>query len=76
MDLLSLSTSEGESDEESLSNLKRVGIFGQIVCLLLGAGFFNIVYFHPELCGRFSDFANVFQIGWFNHQPILSFKSH
>ena len=35
VDLLSLSTSEGESDEESLSNLKRVGIFGQIVCLLL-----------------------------------------
>ena len=26
-------------------------------------------YFHPELWGRFPNLPNIFQWGWFNHQP-------
>ena len=30
----------------------------------------NILYFHPYL-GKWSKLTNIFQMGWFNHQPAL-----
>ena len=36
---------------------------------MLGGGNSNILYFHPELCGRWTHFdEHIFQMGWFNHQ--------
>ena len=35
----------------------------------LGGGNPIIFYFHPETWGRFPFLTNIFQMGWFNHQP-------
>ena len=32
----------------------------------------NIFYFHPYL-GKISNLTNIFQMGWFNHQPVVHF---
>ena len=29
----------------------------------------HIFYFHPYL-GKISNLTNIFQMGWFNHQPV------
>ncbi len=34
----------------------------------------NIFYFHPYL-GKWSNLTNIFQMGWFNHQPVKDFSS-
>ena len=34
----------------------------------LGGGFKYFLYFHPYL-GKWSNLTNIFQMGWFNHQP-------
>ena len=34
----------------------------------LGGGFIHIFYFHPCL-GKIPILTNIFQMGWFNHQP-------
>ena len=41
--------------------LKRVGRMDKSCVWLLGAGFFNIVYFHPEFWGRFSILSILFR---------------
>ena len=53
---------------------KRVGRMDK-PCLLLSAGF-RCLLFSPRTLGKISNFANIFQIGWFNHQPVSSLKSH
>ena len=40
----------------------------------LGGGNSNIFYFHPENWGKIPIFINTFQMGWFNHQPDISFQ--
>ena len=34
----------------------------------------NIFNFHPYL-GKISNFTNIFQMGWFNHQPVMMRES-
>ena len=42
--------------------------------VLLGGGFRYFLYFHPYL-GKWSNFTNIFQKGWFNHQlDVLPWK--
>jgi len=31
----------------------------------------NIFYFHPYL-GKISILTNIFEMGWFNHQPVMN----
>ena len=33
----------------------------------------NIFYIHPYL-GKIPILANIFQMGWFNHQPVIYFE--
>ena len=35
----------------------------------------NIFYFHPYL-GKWSNLTHVFQMGWFNHQPVNLFNGY
>ena len=32
----------------------------------------KIVYFHPENGGKITNLTNIFQLGWFNHQPVMA----
>ena len=36
----------------------------------LGGGNSNICYVHSYL-GKISNLANIFEMGWFNHQPVI-----
>ena len=42
--------------------------------LYLGGGNSNIFYFHPDPWGNDPIWrAHIFQMGWFNHQPVICF---
>ena len=38
--------------------------------VFLGGGISHIFYFHPYL-RKWSNLTNIFQMGWFNHQPVV-----
>ena len=42
---------------------------------ILGGGFEYFFIFTPYL-GRWSNLTNIFQMGWFNHQPEFDFHTH